>query len=449
MSRFRAYILPLYLLLCILIGGSSQAVWGNAFLQLIALAILAWAALAPDSPALSGSGRRLLLIIGAVALLFVIQLVPLPPGLWTQLPGRAFVEDGLRLLGVPLPWLPISLSPYDTMTAALALLPPFALLAAMIRLRCWSSNAMFAAILAGATISILLGVLQVSGGEGGRWYFYQRTNLGIAVGTFANGNHYATILLASLPMLAALAAVRWRSAKTREQRSLTLAMAAAGAAVLAIGVLINRSAAMLLLGPAVAVATGLMVLRLPPRRSRQALAGVGLLLLAGAAALALFGGSLTGWGTDASVQTRAEYWAKSAQAAEDHLLTGAGIGTFEKLYRQLEDPAAVDRWYVNHAHNDYLELAVEGGLAAIVLMVVFLWWWAARASEAWRSSAGLEQKAATIASAAILAHSMIDFPLRTAAISAVFAVCLALLAGARGHRGGVSDDLERPRHATL
>ena len=448
MSGSKQLLLPAYLLLCIVIGGSGQAIWGNAFLQLLGLAILAWAALARDPPAISRGGRRLLLIAGAMALLFLIQLVPLPPALWTQLPGRAFVAEGLRLLGVPPPWLPISLSPYDTLTASLTLLPALALLVGMMRLRCWNSSWMFAAIIAGTMICILLGILQVSG-EGSHWYFYERTNLGVAVGTFANGNHYATILLASLPMLGALAAARWRSVKTRQEKSLTLALAVAGGAVLATGILINRSSAMLLLGPPVAAATALMVLRLPPRRARQALAGIGLLLFAAAVALVLIGRDLPGWGTDASVQTRAEYWATTKQAAEDHLLSGTGIGTFEEVYRQYEDPAEVDRWYVNHAHNDYLELAVEGGLAAIVLMILFLWWWAARASEAWRSSAGLEHKAAAVASAAILLHSTFDYPLRTAAISAVFAVCLALLAGARGLHGRAREELARPRHATL
>ena len=130
MSRSKQLLLPAYLLLCIVIGGSGQAVWGNAFLQLLGLAILAWAALARDPPAISSDGRRLLLIAGAIALLFLVQLVPLPPALWTQLPGRSFVAGGLRLLGLPPPWLPISLSPYDTLASALTLLPPLA---------CWAA----------------------------------------------------------------------------------------------------------------------------------------------------------------------------------------------------------------------------------------------------------------------------------------------------------------------
>jgi hypothetical protein len=64
-------------------------------------------------------------------------------------------------------------------------------------------------------------------------------------------------------------------------------------------------------------------------------------------------------------------------------------------------------------------------------------------------SAAVEQRAAAIASAAILVHSLFDFPLRTAGISALFAVCLALLAGAAGAASRKSDDRDRMRHATL
>jgi uncharacterized iron-regulated membrane protein len=82
---------------------------------------------------------------------------------------------------------------------------------------------------------------------------------------------------------------------------------------------------------------------------------------------------------------------------------------------------------------------------------LFLIWWGARSREAWLSpGAGVEQKAASIASAAILMHSAIDFPLRTAAIAAILAMCLAILSGARGTLKSADDKKSRPaRHATL
>ena len=350
------------------------------------------------------------------------------------------------MLGVPLPWLPSSLAPYDTATTAMTLLPPLALLVGLLRLRDWTTGWMIGAILLAVAASTLLGVLQVTSGNES-WYFYQRTNLGVAVGTFANGNHFATLLLASVPLLAGLATARWRPAKGQE-RSLTAALAIAAAAVLLIGVLINGSSAVLLLGLPVAAATAMLAMRPPPRLIRQGLVAIGLLLLLAAAALITVGRDLPGWGTNASIETRVEYWSKTARAAKDEALTGSGFGTFQQVYRRYEDPAAVDRWYANHAHNDYLEIALEGGVPAILLLVLFLAWWARQAREAWMAPASTpELKAAAVASAVILLHSSFDYPLRTAAIMAVMAVCLALLAGARPRTR--SDGQPAARHATL
>ena len=83
---------------------------------------------------------------------------------------------------------------------------------------------------------------------------------------------------------------------------------------------------------------------------------------------------------------------------------------------------------MNHAHNDYLELALETGLPGILLLIAFLAWWCWQAAAVWRSpSSNHLAKAATIASAAIMAHSIVDYPLRTSAIAALFATCLVFM----------------------
>jgi O-antigen ligase len=423
--------------------------WGNAILQLGAVALLAWALLTREPQAISRPARGLLIMVGLLGLLFVLQLVPLPPEIWTALPGRTQFVDGFSLLGMRLPWLPVSQSPYDTLAAATTLLPPLAVLVAMLRLRSWSAGWMFGAIVIAAAISIVVGVLQTSGGSDS-WYFYRRTNIGVAVGTFANGNHFATLMLVILPVLAALVSGRWRSQSKAPERALTLALAATSAAVVAIGIFINGSAAMLLIGPPVVAATVLLAARPSQRQVRLGLAAIGLLLAIGAAAIVFVGRDLPGWGTEASIETRSEFWSKSLRAAEDQFPTGSGFGTFQQTYRRYEDPGAVDRFYVNHAHNDFLEIAVEGGIAAIALLLVFLFWWLGRARAAWLSpNATVAQRAASIASGAIILHSAFDYPLRTAAIAAVMAACLALLAGAVGTVRPSRDEDEPVRHATL
>jgi O-antigen ligase len=102
---------------------------------------------------------------------------------------------------------------------------------------------------------------------------------------------------------------------------------------------------------------------------------------------------------------------------------------------------------VIHAHNDYAEVALELGVPGILLMLVFLGWWAAAARAAWRSGGGSPYaRAASIASAAILVHSLVDFPLRTAGIGATFAMCLALMIDRRSQQRQEPNDLRPARH---
>jgi hypothetical protein len=49
----------------------------------------------------------------------------------------------------------------------------------------------------------------------------------------------------------------------------------------------------------------------------------------------------------------------------------------------------------------------------------------------------------------ILVHSLVDFPLRTAAISAVFATCLALLIDRRPAQRQDPNDLRAARHLVV
>src|SRR3546814_3413651 len=72
------------------------------------------------------------------------------------------------------------------------------------------------------------------------------------------------------------------------------------------------------------------------------------------------------------------------------------------------------------------------GLPGLALIVAFLLWWVRRTHAIWLSNeSGPLQRAATIASAAILVQSAVGYPLRTAALSAVFAACCALMARPR------------------
>ncbi len=91
------------------------------------------------------------------------------------------------------------------------------------------------------------------------------------------------------------------------------------------------------------------------------------------------------------------------------------------------------------------------GIFGVVLIAAFLGWWAMLASKIWRSASfSAMTRAAVIASGVILFHSVVDYPLRTSAIAAVFALCLGMMAQpaeARTDRSGAG--VQRARHVKI
>jgi O-antigen ligase len=305
--------------------------------------------------------------------------------------------------------------------------------------------------LAGAVAGIVLGALQVAApGASSPWYLYRETNRGVAVGFFANANHMADLLVITLPFVAALAAAG--RSRNVQRYSALLAILAGAAVVLVVGIALDGSLA----GYALAVPTiaGSVLIVAPPSRGLRVpiaiVAGLGIVAAIGALASTSIGSSKIGEDASSSVQSREDIIKTTGKAIGDTMPLGSGLGSFVKVYRLYESPDRVTPEYVIHAHNDYAELTLELGLAGALLILAFLVWWAAAASAAWRmGGGGPYARAASIASAVVLVHSLVDFPLRTAAISTAFAMCLALLIDRRPARRQDPTDLRPARHITV
>jgi len=177
---------------------------------------------------------------------------------------------------------------------------------------------------------------------------------------------------------------------------------------------------------------------------------VAAVLLAGAIAFiatSSIGSSSLGSEAASSVQSRQEILATTMRGVKDYFSVGSGLGSFRDVYPLHEDSTRIGDTFVVHAHNDYAELALEMGFAGMVLLILFLLWWVAALRRVWAAAGGGSfARAASVASAAILAHSLVDFPLRTAAISAAFGMCLALLADRRPPQVSDASDLRPTRH---
>jgi len=448
-SLVKSSVAPAYLLACLILGGSAQGIWQNTLLQLAGLGIIAWAAATGDEP-LPKSAQALMLILIAAFVIVVLQLIPLPASLWAH--GlRMRIAEGYSLLGRPVPSLPLSLTPYASLSTLLAIIPPLAMFCAILRLGAFRASWLAAALLAGAVAGITLGALQVvAPGAASPWYLYHETNRGVAVGFFANANHMADLLVCGLPFIAALAA-GGRSRNIQRYSALLIILAGA-ALLLVVGIALNGSLAGYTLAVP-AIAASILIVAPAQRSVRVPVAIIaGLALVAAVAAMAStsIGSSRIGQEASGSVESRQEILKTTGRAIRDTMPFGSGLGSFVKVYPLYESADHVTPEYVVHAHNDYAELALELGLAGVLLIGVFLAWWMAAARAGWRTGGGGPYaRAASIASAVILVHSVVDFPLRTAAISATFAMCLALLINRRPAQRQDPADLRPARHLVV
>ena len=125
-------------------------------------------------------------------------------------------------------------------------------------------------------------------------------------------------------------------------------------------------------------------------------------------------------------------WPIIWRAAQEHLPFGAGIGAFDRVYQAAEPLDLIGPTYLNHAHNDFLELWLEAGWAAALLMLLFSAGWAWKTWNAWRvrSATGVAAAGSILL---LAAASFSDYPLRTETNLVLFGFCAGLLAS-RGTR---------------
>ncbi|PAX09216.1 O-antigen ligase family protein [Sphingomonas lenta] len=426
-SRPSLALLAFYAFLAIvaLTGGSSRA---DSLAQVFvrSASILFVAALVLIRPRFSARGLTpVFAILGVMALLAAVQLVPLPPNIWTALPGRDLYRELAAGLGAAQPWRPLHLSPDRGWNALLALLPPAA---AAIGLGCLSREErarLVTPVLLVVGASAVLGVAQLSGAAPGLFQPYATNAPTAAAGFFANRNHGALLLVLGLPLIALWALGQGGRSRPGRQRA-WLGLGLGVLLVLAIPATGSRSG-FVLGGLALVMALAVVARRAAgglarlPRRTRT-------LTLAGAAAgtAALLVVALT-FGQAASVQRffllnasddlRSRVLPTLWAMTERFFPAGIGFGAFDPVYRRFQPFELLSFTYLNQAHNDVLQLVIEVGAAGAALLAAVLVWWAWRTAALWRAPASapfvLMGRVASGLLLLIFLASLADYPLRT------------------------------------
>ena len=119
-------------------------------------------------------------------------------------------------------------------------------------------------------------------------------------------------------------------------------------------------------------------------------------------------------------------WEETLVVATAYAPWGSGFGTFEQVYQAFEPLQTLSSNRINHAHNEYLQILVEGGLMGAILLLAAIAWFVRQTWVAWRNGL-LLGRAASIVLGVYVMHSMVDYPLRTVSHAAFAGVFVALL----------------------
>lgn len=409
---------------------------GNRYAALIVLELLALVVLvlfafkSATTPAVTAAiarRRPFLLLLASPLLLALVFLTPLPPELWSRLPGHAEIVRAMQDAGVDnATWRGASVSPSATAASLLAGLPLLACLLLGFLASIDQLRVLMRVVVCVAFAQVVLALLQVAGGETSPFYFGVLT-FGAPVGTFANRNHFANYLAMALVALVWLAYESWRDSRQKEDstftgRQRTVVWVCCGL-FLIVGILVSRSRGGALFGLPFAV-LALMAISLRIKGwSRGWRIAVPLSLTVFVLSIALVGYELVlSRLTTEQLASSADFRGRLAETTFEGAMAffplGSGWGTFDLAYPRFQ-PASLPG-FATQAHMDYVQMLFEGGIFFVVFAIAFIALAAKRAyllaRRAWLDrTLNRECMAAALAGLglmALLLHSTVEFNMR-------------------------------------
>ena len=432
LDNFRTWISLLTLLFVVLTTGLyvnfPWLIAANAGIS-ICLATL-W--LVPSDVMGDRLGRNGVILALLAITLAALQMLPLPASVWQVLPGRDFEIRALGAVGHQNSALPFTLSPYGTSVALLTMISGFGFFCVGLAFPKKKRHYLAAAIVLAALVNIFFGLFVKSAAPASETFLGQFYDAGNVSGLFFNRNFMAALLYASIPMLAAF--LLYFVAKSRISAFATLVFGFIYLLLILLGLGATGSRTGIILSMLALLASPILVRGAVPKKAKSSRAVIVTVVIA-FVVLGLAGQASVSRiaRLDPVNEQRLTIYSLTLRAITHYFPAGSGLGSFVPVYQQIEQPAdMVGSAYVNHAHNDWLELALEGGAPMIILMLAGLAWLAAAQYRVWTTvgdlSENLAPKAASLVVILLLLHSLVDFPLRTFADAAVFALSLGLMA---------------------
>ncbi len=181
-------------------------------------------------------------------------------------------------------------------------------------------------------------------------------------------------------------------------------------------------------GVAAVIMTGAAMYRSKMRTMRLAFAGYLLLVVAGVVAWRGTDTLFAWYGNTRTLEWRFDLWKDTLPALKDFWVTGSGLNTYDTL--MLSYPRTDMAWMPRQAHNDYLQLAVEGGLLVcvpvFVLIIAVGRTIVARMKEPQDEMTWWIRMGATAGICGIAVQEITEFSLQIPGVALLFATCVAL-----------------------
>jgi O-antigen ligase len=425
-------LLLLFLSSLWLAGGASRAdAAGQVIVRTAAWCILIAMALFGRRPSLR-SERPVLLLLTASVLLVLTQLVPLPPAIWQALPGRTPFIQAALVANEAQPWRPLAIVPGAAANAAASLVIPFAALACLAGLNDRERRLLPGFLLLFVFAEMLVGLLQLTGVPLSNPFV--NDTVGEVSGTFANRNHFATLLAIGCLVAPVWAMPDGRLVRWRGMVAMGLVLLFA-LAILGSGSRAGMAVGLLGLGAGLALVwKGLRrAFSRAPRWMLPAVIASSIGTVAVGVLVSIVAGRAQSISravdADVGIDMRSRGLATVWAMVREYFPAGSGLGGFDPMFRLHEPFHLLKFTYFNHAHNDFVEIILDAGLPGLLLLIVALWWWWRASWRAWRTEAqrDLTPRLGSITLLIVLLASLVDYPARTPIMMAIVVVAATWL----------------------
>jgi O-antigen ligase len=392
------------------------------------------------------SPRMIVLIPVVLSGIVLLQLCPLPASLLHRVAGRDVPQTRIHAAY-------LSFEPYATRTYFLILLTSFIAFyfAQVVNQDRRRKQFFIGSLVALGTFEAFYGLVQYLSGWQQIFAYVKKFDLEEATGTYINRNHYAGFLEMILPF--SLAFVFYEYAKLRGDRDSKVSFrrvigkAAAQKLILSLAVSVVLCAALIFsrsrMGTLAAASSVLVIFALVSisrfhGRMGSLLAAIFIIL---SVSLALWIGpgpivsrfQTVGEEYSLGGLSRVSIWRDALPLVNHHSLLGTGLGTFPIAYTTGQTTFLSQ--FVNHAHNDYLEIAADLGIPAAFILFVSILFILGRVIRSFLSGERDFERVVALGCAgsivAILLHSFGDFNLYIPANALLFSTILGLAVSVR------------------